>query len=244
MELLLLSNTQNHGMGVLTHALEEIERFLAGRHLTFVPYARADHDGYASQIREALAALGVGVTGVHESGDPVTALGEAEAVFVGGGNTFRLLRTLQRNGLVGTLRERVRAGMPYLGSSAGTVLSSPTLRTTNDMPIVRPDSFEALGFLPFQINPHYLDPDPASRHMGESRPKRLAEFLEENDVAVLGLREGAWLWVSAGQAWVRGENGARLFQRGTQPRELAPGTDVSFLLDFDPRWDCPSRDQR
>jgi len=147
------------------------------------------------------------------------------------------LRALQDLGLITEIRRRVRAGLPYLGSSAGTNMACPSLRTTNDMPIVEPASFAALGLVPFQINPHYLDPDPASRHMGETRERRITEFLEENDVPVLGLREGSWLRVSGTRAGIGGASGARLFRRGAEPRELVPGDDVSSLLTVPARFD-------
>lgn len=176
--------------------------------------------------------------GVHEHADPVAA---ADAVFIGGGNSFRLLSALYRTGLRDAVRGAVRAGLPYMGASAGTNMAAPTLRTTNDMPIVQPPSYEALGLVPFQINPHYLDPDPDSTHKGETREERLTEFLEENDVPVLGLREGSWLRLEGEAARVDGARPARLFTRGAAPRELAAGTDVSYLLTTAARFDAPAR---
>lgn len=137
--------------------------------------------------------------------------------------------------------DAVRDGLPRMGASAGTNMAAPTLRTSNDMPIVQPPSFETLGLVPFQINPHYLDPDPASTHKGETREERLTEFLEENDVPVLGLREGSWLRVDGDRAHVRGARPARLFTRGAEPQELLPGSDVSGLLTTAPRFDAPVR---
>ncbi|MBQ0826383.1 dipeptidase PepE [Streptomyces tagetis] len=231
MRLLLLSNSTQYGRGYLEHALATVTGFLPeGARLAFVPYALADHDTYTARVRGALAPSGIEVRGVHEDGDPLAALGAADAVFVGGGNSFRLLCALYRTGLREALAEAVRGGLPYMGASAGTNMAAPSLRTTNDMPIVQPPSFAALGLVPFQINPHYLDPDPDSTHKGETREERLTEFLEENDVPVLGLREGSWLRVADGRAGLGGERPARLFCRGEAPRELAPGTDVSELL--------------
>ncbi len=170
--------------------------------LAFVPYALADHDAYTARVRAALAGAGIEVRGVHEGGDPVARLGEADAVFVGGGNSFRLLDALYRTGLREALIGAAGDGLPYMGASAGTNMAAPSLRTTNDMPIVQPPSFEALGLVPFQINPHYLDPDPDSTHKGETREERLAEFLEENDVPVLGLRRVPGCgWRTAGRCW-------------------------------------------
>lgn len=242
MHLLLLSNSTNHASGYLEHALPEVIEFLDGAHLTFVPYALADHDAYTEKVRAALAPHGVEVTGLHTASDPAASLETAEAVFVGGGNTFRLLDTLQRLDVVDALRERVRGGMPYMGASAGTNIAGATVRTTNDMPIVQPASFEALGLVPFQLNPHYLDADPTSIHQGETRATRLTEFLEENDAAVLGLREGTWLRVDGGEATIGGRavnpsapGPALLFERGAAGSELSG--DVSMLLSRTPRFD-------
>ncbi|MFD4956832.1 dipeptidase PepE [Streptomyces sp. NPDC058451] len=242
MNLLLLSNSTQYGRGYLEHALDTVTAFLPDRtRLAFVPYALADHDAYTAKVRDALAGAGIDVHGVHEGGDPVGRLAEADAVFVGGGNSFRLLTALYRTGLREALIKAVGDGLPYMGASAGTNMAAPTLRTSNDMPIVQPPSFEALGLVPFQINPHYLDPDPGSTHKGETREERLTEFLEENDVPVLGLREGSWLHVTGTHAEIGGESAARLFSRGTAPREIPVGTDVSELLTATPEYDTPAR---
>ncbi|MGW1226864.1 dipeptidase PepE [Streptomyces sp. NPDC001478] len=242
MNLLLLSNSTQYGRGYLEHALETVTAFLpSGGRLAFVPYALADHDRYTARVRAALEPAGISVRGVHASPDPVDALAACDAVFIGGGNSFRLLSALYRTGLREAVADAVRAGLPYMGASAGTNMAAPTLRTTNDMPIVCPPSFETLGLVPFQINPHYLDPDPASTHKGETREERLTEFLEENDVPVLGLREGGWLRVEGDRARVLGARPARLFARGAEPRELPSGTDVSHLLTTVPRFDAPAR---
>ncbi|NSC24545.1 dipeptidase PepE [Streptomyces albus subsp. chlorinus] len=240
MKLLLLSNSSAPGRGYLDHAREVIAGHLAGvRELLFVPYALADHDGYTAKVAAFMDGLGVRVRGVHTAGDPRALVSGAQAVFIGGGNSFRLLKSLQERGLVTAIAQRVREdGVPYMGSSAGTNMACPTLRTTNDMPIVQPASFDALGLVPFQINPHYLDPDPASAHMGETREERLTQFLEENDVPVLGLREGTWLR-RTGEALELGgvASGARLFTAGAEPVEYAPGADLSRLLTATARFD-------
>jgi dipeptidase E len=240
-ELLLLSNSAMSGRGLLEHALEAIADLLGTvRRVHFVPYALADHDGYTARVQSALAPLGAMLIGVHRAPEPRQAIEEAEAVFVGGGNTFRLLRSLQQLGLLEPVRRRVLEGsLRYMGASAGTNVACPTLRTTNDMPIVQPASFEACGLVPFQINPHYLDPVPGSAHMGETRERRLEEFLEENDVPVLGMREGAWLRRRGARLRLDGLAGARLFRRGQPPRELGPGTDLAWLLDAPTRFDSP-----
>jgi dipeptidase E len=247
MHLLLLSNSTNHGSGYLAHALPEVLAFLDGvTELTFVPFAGGDHDTYTASVRAVLKPHGISVTGLHEAADPVAAVVSAQALFVGGGNTFRLLATLQRLGLLPVIRARVHEGLPYLGASAGTNIAAPSIRTTNDMPIVQPESFEALGLVPFQINPHYLDADPTSVHNGESRRTRITEFLEENDVVVLGLREGAHLKVTSTDASTVSVIGgasanplsdqpAVLFERGREPRDVAG--DVSPLFARAPRFD-------
>lgn len=235
-QLLLLSSSTTFGTAFLEHAATSIAELLGGRRLVFVPYALRDHAGYTARVRAALPR--VPVVGITEAADPIAAARDAEAVFVGGGNTFRLLRALQDLGLVAVIRERVLSdSVPYLGSSAGTNVACPSLRTTNDMPIVQPPSFEALGLVPFQINPHYADVDPCSTHMGETREERITQFMEENDVPVLGLREGSWLRVIGETAATGGTRSARLFTRGSPPREMAPGEDVSALLTITPCFD-------
>ncbi len=238
-DLLLLSNSSLHGMGFLEHATDAIAEFLGDRTTVhFAPFALADHDGYTEKVAEVLEPLGARVVGLHTV-DARAAVEEAEVLFVGGGNTFRLLKTVQRLELMEAVRSRVSAGeLAYLGSSAGTNLSCPTIRTSNDMPIVEPESFSGFGLVPFQINPHYQDPDPGSTHMGETRAQRIAEFLEENDVPVLGVREGAWLRRRGAQLTLHGETGALLFRRGQEPEPFDHGTDLSFLLEANVRYDA------
>jgi dipeptidase E len=229
--LLLLSNSTNHGASYLEHAMGAILPFLGGaRRLVFVPFALRDWTAYTAKARERFAPAGVEVQGLAADSGASATLEKAEAVFVGGGNTFRLLDRLQRSGLLDILRRRAAAGMPYLGASAGTNIAAPTIKTTNDMPIVQPASFSALGLVPFQINPHYVDADPSSRHMGETREERLREFLEENDMPVVALREGAWLRVEGDRARLEGGTGARVFRRGAEPEEIAPGAALDHLL--------------
>jgi dipeptidase E len=229
--LLLLSNSTNHGAGYLDHAIDAIGSFLGPvRRVLFVPFALRDWTAYTAKARERLGRAGIEVKGATADAQALAAVEDAEAVFVGGGNTFRLLDRLQRSGLLETLRRRAAAGMPYLGASAGTNIAAPTIKTTNDMPIVQPAGFSALGLVPFQINPHYIDADPSSRHMGETREERLREFLEENEVPVLAMREGAWLRVEGERARLEGTNGARLFRRGAEPEEVAPGAPLDHLL--------------
>lgn len=220
MKLLLLSSSVVHGFGFLEHSEEEIVRLLDGvRTLAFVPFAQHDRDAYTARVRERFAPLGIGVTMVRGREE----IDAAEAIFIGGGNTFRLLKELYERALLDPIRERARSGVPYLGSSAGTNVATPTIRTTNDMPIVYPPSFDALGLFPYQINPHYFDADPKSTHKGETREERVREFLEENETPVIGLREGSALWFEDGAITLLGEQSARVFRRGVEPEEIAPG---------------------
>jgi dipeptidase E len=229
--LLLLSNSTNHGQGYLDHAMPEIRALFEGvRRLVFVPFALHDRAAYAAKARARFASEGIEVDALTADLGGRRALESAEAVFVGGGNTFRLLKTLQDAVLLEPLQRRARAGMPYLGASAGINVAGPTIRTTNDMPIVETAGLGALSLVPFQINPHYLDPDPGSRHMGETREDRIREFLEENDVPVVGLREGGWLRVDGAAGRVGGGAGARVFRRGRAPEELGPGGSLDALL--------------
>jgi dipeptidase E len=206
------------------------------RRLHFVPYALGDHDAYLRGIRERGLDAGYVLDGLHQHPDPVRAVREAEAVFVGGGNTFRLLDTLYRLGLLPVLRERVRAGLPYLGVSAGCNVACPTIKTTNDMPIVQPPSLDALGLVPFQVNPHYFHGatflragDAYQEHFGETRDERLREFHELNDTPVVGLWEAGLLRVEAGSLHLLGAP-ARLFRKGQEPIDLEPGRRLDELL--------------
>jgi len=236
--LLLLSNSTAPGMGFLEHATEAIRAVLGDRgSLLFVPFASSDPDAYTSVMRQALAQAGIEITSLHQASDLTAAVADAEAVFVGGGNSFRLLRTLTTLGVLDVLRQAALQDVPYLAASAGANLACPTIRTTNDMPIVEAGSLAALELIPFQLNPHYLDPDPDSLHKGETRPKRIEEFLEENDVPVLGLREGAWLRVSGTRAHLSGRNTGRLFRRHADPVDIPVGADLSYLLNTHPRFD-------
>jgi dipeptidase E len=242
MNLLLLSNSTVSGMGYLEHSLPALKAFLGDERIVhFVPYALANYDGYTARVQEALAPLGITVRGVHMTGSPQQAVTEARVLYVGGGNSFRLLRALQQHDLLDIVQQRVRAGkLRYLGVSAGSNMACPSLRTTNDMPIVQPRSFEAFGLLPFQINPHYLDPDPTSTHMVETRAQRIEEFLEENDVPVLGMREGSWLRRDGPELHLEGLARARLFTRYADPEEIVPGTDLSWLLQVPAHFDRPA----
>ena len=217
MRLLLISSSTVHGYGFLDQPEPEIRAFLGGgKRVAFVPFAAHDHAAYTAKVRERLGRMSLEVVGVED-------LDRADAIFVGGGNTFRLLKTLYDRQLLDGIRDRVRQGLPYIGSSAGTVIAAPTMRTTNDMPIVYPPSFDSLGLVSFQINPHYLDADPTSTHKGETREDRIREFHEENAAAVVGLREGSCLRVEDGVITLLGEKTARVFRRGREAVEIEPG---------------------
>jgi dipeptidase E len=225
--LLLISNSTLYGSGYLDHAEAELRSFLGERaRVVFVPHAVHDHDRYAAQARARFAAMGYPLMSVTEG----ASLDHADAVFIGGGNTFRLLDGLHRHGLLGPIRARVASGMPYIGSSAGSIVACPTLKTTKDMPVIQPPSFDALGLVPFQISPHYLDPDPASTHMGETQEERILQYLEENDLRVVGLREGAMLRVEGDTVLLTGRTAARIFTKGRPPVESLPGERLDYLL--------------
>ena len=228
--LLLMSTSTVFGTGYLEHGFGELRDFLGPRkRVLFVPYALADHDGYAAKARAAFASIGYGLDSIHEAASVKEAMGEADAVFVGGGNTWRLLKAVYDLDLMAIVRARVREGsLLYSGASAGSNIAGPTIKTTNDIPIVEPPSFRALDLVPFQINPHYLDPDPGSKHMGETRETRLREFLEENETPVVGLREGAILRVEGESVVVKGTAGARVFRRGQEPVEVALGSGLEL----------------
>ncbi len=233
MKLLLISNSTNAGEPYLKYPLPEIRRFLDGvRSVAFVPYAAVtfSYDEYRRRVQERFDELGIRVDSVHGLADPAAAIHEAEAVCVGGGNTFALLKAMQRLGLVGAIRDRVAQGIPYVGWSAGSNVTCPTICTTNDMPIVEPESFEAVGLVPFQINPHYLDANPQG-HAGETREQRLLEYIEANPGRyAVGLREGCMLRYTDGGLQLIGDRPLRIFRKGIAPYEVNAGDDLSFLL--------------
>ncbi len=231
MRLLLMSNSRNAGMGFFEHARREIDQFLgAAERIVFVPWAavRFSLDEYAALVASALP--GRQVTSVHATPEPLRALERAEVVVVGGGNTFQLVARLHASGLMDAIREAVQGGVPFMGWSAGSNVANPTLRTTNDMPIVEPASFRTLGLIPFQTNPHFMDIHPAG-HSGETREDRLLEFVAVNkDIPVVGLREGSMLQRAGSQLELLGTAGARLYRSGYPPRELAVGDRLDDLL--------------
>ena len=230
-KLLLISNSTLHGSGYLDHAENEIRNFLGNvQRVLFVPFALYDRDAYTETTRERFEKMGYGLDSIHTAADAQTAVTAAESLFIGGGNTFRLLKSLYDADVLETIRRRVKEGMLYIGSSAGSNVAAPTIKTTNDMPIVQPPSFAALDLIPIQINPHFLDPDPKSTHKGETREERIRQFLEENSTPVVGLREGAMLLVENDSILLKGSSGARIFRRGQEPVEVKPGEKLDYLL--------------
>jgi dipeptidase E len=231
MNLLLLSNSRNPGSGYLEHAREWVSKSFHGvKRVAFVPYAavRFSYEDYEKSVADAFSTLDMEVVSVHKSADPADVVGSCDAVAVGGGNTFRLLERMYATGLMDAIRSGVKKGMPYAGWSAGSNVACPGLWTTNDMPIIEPPSMKALGLVPFQINPHYLDAHPDG-HMGETREQRLLEFVRINrEMPVVGLREGSALSVNGPDIRLLGSRSARIFHGADTPEELAPGARLNF----------------
>jgi len=225
---LLLSNSTHYGHGYLDHAEREIRGFLGGRgRVLFIPWALHDREGYTARARRRFELMGHTLESVHEAG---WSLERADALFVGGGNTFRLVDALHRHALIGPIRARVDGGMPYIGSSAGSIVAGPTLKTTKDMPVIQPPSFDAIGLVPFQISPHFQDPDPWSRHMGETQEERIRQYHEENDGIVVGMREGSILIIEGTTVTLTGLSGARVFTKEHSPGEYVPGDRLDHIL--------------
>ena len=233
--LLLLSNSINYGRGFLEHAVADIKAFLGAqvKRVLFVPFAGVarSYDEYAAAVSGRFEEMGYALDSIHRAADPVEAVRGAEAIAVGGGNTFHLLRELYETALVESIRERVEVGgVPYIGWSAGSNVACPTISTTNDMPIVEPQSFKALNLVPFQINPHYTD-EQLTAHSGETREQRIAEFLKANpEVTVIGLREGSSLRIEGQTLELLGEKTARIFKSNDAALEISPAEALDFLL--------------
>lgn len=231
--LIIASTSTLHNGGYLEYLLPELSiHFKNVSELVFIPYARPSgisHDEYTEKVRQAFSKINIKVKGLHEFEDPKEALKQAEGIFTGGGNTFLLVTQLYRHDLMTLLSETLKKGTPYLGTSAGSNITGLTMQTTNDMPIIYPPSFQTLAMIPFNLNPHYLDPDSNSTHMGETRETRIKEFHQFNTLPVLGLREGSWLEVRNETITLKGNLKARLFRQNQQPEELESGSDLSFL---------------
>jgi dipeptidase E len=217
----------------LDYLLPELEvHFQHCKTILFIPYARPSgisHEDYTAKVALAFAKINKSVKGIHEFEDISFAIKNAEGIFTGGGNTFLLVSQLYHFKIMEVLAETIKNGTPYLGTSAGSNICGLTIQTTNDMPIVYPPSFKTLGLVPFNINPHYLDENLESKHMGESRETRINEFHEFNSFPVLGLREGSWLDVKGDKITLKGNLSARLFRQKQTPKEIAPETDISYI---------------
>ena len=230
---IIASTSTLHGGDYLDYLLPELQiHFKDCKTLLFIPYARPggiSHDAYTEKVRLAFAKINITVKGIHEFENPTIAIETAEGIFTGGGNTFLLVTALYQFKVMDVLAETLKKGTPYLGTSAGSNICGLTMQTTNDMPIIYPPSFQTLGLLPFDLNPHYLDPDLQSKHMGETRETRIKEFHQFNTLPVLGLREGSWLEVKGNQITLKGNLSARLFRQNQIPEELESGSDLSLL---------------
>lgn len=231
--LIIASTSTVHGSGYLEYLLDELALFFKDANtIVFIPYARPSgisHEDYTMKAREAFKKIHKNVKGIHEFENPIEAIQNAEAIFTGGGNTFVLLYQLYKNNLLEPLKKSVLKGTPYLGTSAGSNICGLTINTTNDMPIVYPPSFKALSFMPFNINPHYLEPIPNNKHMGETRETRIKEFHAYHTQPVIGLREGSWLQVTETSIKLKGPLTARVFEYNKTPYEIESGTELKDL---------------
>lgn len=235
LNLLLISNSRSTGGAFLQHCETALQEILgAASEVLFLPYALGDYSTYASLVRPSLEKQGRRLAALHEQTDPVAAIESAEAIFVGGGNTFRLLKTLYDLSLLKPLQQFAHSGGTFIGSSAGANIACPTIKTTNDMPIVFPPSLVSLGLVPFNINAHFIDTPDAAGHMGESRETRIHEFHELNSEAVVGLREGAWLRVKGRTVMLAGSTGARVFRQTIPPLNYDRVGDLSYLMQAKP----------
>lgn len=230
MNIILASTSTLYGGSYLEYLTSEITELYRGiDEILFIPFARPggiSYDDYTAKAADFFAKLNIKVTGLHNSDHPEESVNMAKGYFTGGGNTFLLVKTLHELGLMDILKHNVEAGKPYLGCSAGSNIGGQNMRTTNDMPIVYPPSFACMGLVPFNINPHYLDPNPELKHNGETRETRILEFLTQNDTKVVGLREGNWIRRTGNRITVEGSQETRIFEKGQAPYEVAPGTSM------------------
>jgi len=231
--IIIASTSTIHGSWFLDYLLEDLKlHFKNTNRILFIPYARpggVSHEVYTRKTSIAFAKINKTINGIHEFDNPVKAIQEAQGIFVGGGNTFVLVNQLYKNNLITSLQKVVNSGTPYLGTSAGSNICGLTLCTTNDMPIVYPPSFKTLALVPFNINSHYLDPDPTSKHMGETREIRIKEFHNFNTQPVVGLREGSYLQIINNEITLKGELSARIFEYNKAPYEIEPETELTTL---------------
>ena len=232
-QILIASTSTVHGSGYLEYLLDSLKvHFKNANTVLFIPYARPggiSHQDYTEIVRIAFSKINKAVKGIHEFDNPKDAIKSAEAIFTGGGNTFVLVNQLYKNNLMSELRSTIESGTPYLGTSAGSNICGLSIGTSNDMPIMYPPNFNTLGLIPFNINPHYLDPEPGSTHMGETRETRIIEFHEFNSQPVIGLREGSYLEIKGSKIVLMGPLKARVFEKNRQPYELETMSDLSSL---------------
>lgn len=231
--IIIASTSTLHGSSYLEYLLPTLQSHFANcKTILFIPYARPgviSHEEYTQKVAAVFQTIAISVKGIHEFENPETAIKNAEGIFTGGGNTFLLVKQLYKNNIMQLLSETVKNGTPYLGTSAGSNICGLSMQTTNDMPIVYPPSFQTLGLISFNLNPHYLDPEENSTHMGETREERIQEYHAFNTIPVLGLREGSWLEVKGERITLKGNLSARLFRQNQLPAELGPESDLSGL---------------
>ena len=230
MNILLASTSTLYGGNYLEYLTEHVKELFEGiSEIVFIPYARPggiSHEDYTLKVKDFFMKLGIGVRGLHEFNDKAGAINEAHGFFTGGGNTFLLVKTLHEENLMNILKENIQNGKPYLGCSAGSNIGGMNMKTTNDMPIVYPPSFNCMELVPFNINPHYLDPNPDLKHNGETRETRILEFLTQNETKVVGLREGNWIRRKGNILTIEGTEYTRIFEKEKEPYEIAPGSTL------------------
>jgi len=230
MNIILASTSTLYGGQYLEYLKAELVNLFAGiDEIIFIPFARPggiSHEDYTKKAKEFFSTININVRGLHEFQDKAAAIHAAKGFFTGGGNTFLLVKTLHESGLMAILKDNIESGKPYLGCSAGSNIGGINMKTTNDMPIVYPPSFDCMGLVPFNINPHYLDPNPEIKHNGETRETRIKEFLIQNDINVIGLREGNWIRRISDTITVEGSEMTRIFEKGKEPYEIKPGTEL------------------
>jgi dipeptidase E len=235
LNLLLCSSSTVHPLGYLEYCKDDIADFFSGcTNLIFISYARpggVSLENYSAVAKGGFKNAGLEIKGIEEFENPTEAIANCDGIFTGGGNTFLLLKTLYEKGLIDPMKQRVNEGLRYMGTSAGSNVAGPSIKTTNDMPIVYPPSFESFGFVPFNINPHYLDPDPHSTHKGETRETRINEYHHQNDNIVVGLREGSILKIQKSDVTLIGKPTLRIFEKGKEAKEYDNNANINFLLD-------------
>ncbi|MFC5046824.1 dipeptidase PepE [Aquimarina hainanensis] len=230
---IIASTSTIHGSGYLEYILNDLANLFSNTNeVLFIPYAKPNgisHDEYTQIAQQAFQKINIALKGIHSFADPIKAIKDAKGIFTGGGNTFLLVSQLYKNDLLTVLKEVIEAGTPYLGTSAGSNICGLDMKTTNDMPIIYPPGFKTIGILPFNINPHYLDPDPTSTHKGETRETRIKEFHTLNSQPVIGLREGSWLELSNNDILLKGALSARVFEQHKKPYEVPSGSSFANL---------------